>query len=138
MPVQKGRDFLIKIGDGQPSESFTTIGAARTNALVVNNNPVDATTMNSGGVQAMIADAGTQTMQLTIDGIFKDDDAEETLRAAAFDRAAANFKLLFPNGDEYAASFVVQDYHRRGDYDGLESFTATLIRTGAGAFTPGA
>ena len=106
--------------------------------MVLNNNPVDATAMDSGGVQTMIADAGTQTMLITIDGIFKDDAAEETLHATAFDRAAANFRLQFPNGDEYAAAFVVQDYHRRGNYDGLESFTATLIRTGAGTFTPGA
>lgn len=136
MPSQKGRDFLLKAGDGGSPENFITIGAARSNALVVNNNPVDDTAMDSGGVQSMIADAGVQTLQITVDGLFKNSAAEELLRSAAMDRGTANFQLAFPNGDLYQAAFVVQDYNRSGSYDGLETFAATLVRTGAGSLTP--
>jgi len=137
MPGQKGRDFLLKIGDGAEPENFTAIGAARSNALSVNNNPVDDTAMDSGGVQSMIADAGVQTLQITVDGLFKDDAAEEMLRSAAMDRQQRNFQLAFPNGDLYEAAFAVQDYNRSGSYDGLERFSASLIRSGEGIFTPG-
>ena len=139
MPSQKGRDFLLKIGDGaSPTESFATIGAARTNALSINNNPVDATSMADGGVASMLADGGTQTMQISIDGLFKDSPAEETLRSTAFARVQKNFQLAFPNGDLYQAAFVIAEYSRSGAHDGLESFSATLIRSGSGTFTPGA
>lgn len=139
MPGQKGRDFLLKMGDGAtPTENFTTIGAARANALSLNNNPVDDTSMDGNGVQSMIADAGIQTMQISIDGLFKDSAVEESLRAAAFGRTSNNFQLAFPNGDVYEAGFVIQDYSRGGTHDGAETFSATLVRSGSGTFTPGA
>lgn len=139
MPSHKGRDFLLKIGDGAtPVETFTTIGAARTAALSLNNNPVDSTTMSDAGIQTLAAEAGTQSMQITLDGLFKDSNAEETLRAAAFARTPKNFQLAFPNGDVYQASFVISEYSRGGTHDGLETFSATLARNEQGSFTPGA
>jgi predicted secreted protein len=138
MPSQKGRDLLLKIGDGGSPESFSTIGAARAVELALNNQPADATTMDGGGLQALQGDAGVQTLHIRLEGLFKDAAAEEALRAAAFARTSNNYELWFPNGDKYAAGFVVQEYHRAGSFDGLESFSVTLARSGAGVFTPGA
>lgn len=135
MPSQKGRDLLLKIGDGEAPESFSTIGAARAAAMTIDNNPADATTMDSGGVQAFIGEAGVQSMSLRLDGLFKDTAAEETLREAAMARSTNNYELWFPNGDKYAAAFVVQEYARGGSFDGLETFSVTLLRSGTGTFT---
>ena len=137
MTAQKGRDLLLKIGDGAEPEAFTTIGAARTSAMTLNNQPVDATSMDDEGVQAFIPDAGVQGMTLKLEGLFKDSTSEEKLRLAAFDRARCNYQLCFPNGDGYAAAFIVQDYARSGSFDGLEGFTVTLVRSGTGSFTAG-
>ena len=137
MPSQKGRDLLLKIGDGGEPESFAALGAARTTAMSLDNRPADATTMDSGGVQAVIAIAGVQGMSLRLEGLFKDSAAEGLLRAAAFNRSADNYELWFPNGDKYAASFVVQEYARGGAFDGLETFAVTLLRNGPGIFTAG-
>lgn len=135
MASQKGRDFLIKIGDGGTPESFTVLGAARTGKMTVNNNPVDDTAMDSNGVQSLAGDAGVQSMEISVDGLFKDAAAEESLRQAAFSGAAGAYQLIFPNGDIYQADFVIRDYTRGGSYDGLESFSATLVRSGAGEYT---
>ena len=136
MPSQKGRDLLLKIGDGEEDESFAAIGAARNAAMTLDNRPVDATTMADGGVQVLSAAAGMQSLSLRLDGLFKDSAAEEALRSAAFARTAKNFRLQFPNGDSYTAPFVVESYSRGGSYDGLESFSVTLARSGTGDFTP--
>lgn len=138
MPSQKGRDLLLKIGDGGGPETFTAIGAARTVAMTLNNQPADATTMDSQGYQILQGDAGAQSLHIRLEGLFKDAAAEETLRAAAFARSANNYELWFPNGDKYAAAFVVQEYQRGGSFDGLETFSVTLARSGAGTFTAGA
>ncbi|MDE1151407.1 MAG: phage tail protein [Micavibrio sp.] len=135
MTGQKGRDLLLKIGNGADPENFSTLGAARTTAFSLNNQPADATTMDDGGMQRFIGDAGVQSLQLKLDGVFKDSIAEEKLRAAAFNRLVPNFELWFPNGDKYAAAFAVQEYSRSGAHDGLESFTVTLARSGSGTFT---
>lgn len=137
MPSQKGRDLLLKIGDGGEDEIFTAIGAARSVAMTVNNQPVDATSMADGGVQNLNAAAGVQSLSLRLEGIFKDSAAEEALRTLAFERAVRHFLLQFPNGDSYVAPFLVESYMRGGSYDGLETFGVTLARAGAGTFTPG-
>ncbi|MDD9901047.1 MAG: phage tail tube protein [Alphaproteobacteria bacterium] len=135
MPSFKGRDLLLKIGDGGDPENFTTIGAARTAAMTLDNRPVDATAMDDNGVQAFAADAGVQSLQIRLDGLFKDAAAEESLRGAAFGRVSVNYQLVFPNGDSYEAAFVVRDYTRGGTHDGLETFSVTLLRSGGGTYT---
>lgn len=138
MTSQKGRDLLLKIGDGADPENFSALGAARTTGMVVSNRLVEATQMGAGGMQSFIAAAGVQGLQLRLDGLFKDAAAEERLRAAALSRSAPNFELHFPNGDKYAARFVVEEYARSGSFDGLEAFSVTLRRSGNGLFTGGA
>lgn len=137
MPSQKGRDLLLKIGDGEVLESFSTIGAARAASMTIDNRPADATTMDGGGIQSVIGEAGVQSMSLRLDGLFKDTAAEAALREAALSRGTSNYELWFPNGDKYAAAFVVQEYARGGSFDGLETFSVTLLRSGAGTFTAG-
>lgn len=138
MPSQKGRDLLLKIGDGGTPEIFTTIGAARALSMTLDNRPVDATSMDGGGIQSLQSDAGVQSMQVVLQGLFKDAAAEESLRAAAFARTSKNYELLFPNGDKYAAAFVIESYARSGAHDGLEVFAVTLLRNGGGTFMAGA
>lgn len=138
MSSQKGRDLLLKVGNGADPEIFTTIGAARTVSMVLNNQPVDKTGMASDGFQELQADAGVQSLELRLDGLFKDAAAEEALRLAAFSRTAKNYQLQFPNGDVLEASFIIHDYNRRGSFDGLETFSVSFSRTGSSAFTPGA
>lgn len=137
MPAQKGRDLLLKIGNGGTPETFATIGAARTVSMTLNNQPVDATTMDGGGIQSLQGDAGIQSMRLQIEGLFKDSAAEEALRTAAFARAQKNYQLYFANGDRYDAAFMIESYSRNGSFDGLEGFTAILLRSGAGSFVTG-
>ena len=135
MVAQKGRDFLVKVGNGESSETFITIGAARSNNMVINNNPVDATSMSDDGMQVMISNAGIQSMIVSMDGLFKDENSEKLMRDASFSSNAKNFQLIFPNGDIYEAEFVIQEYSRSGRHDGLEAFSATIIRSGSGVFT---
>lgn len=137
MPSQKGRDLLLKIGNGATPEVFTTIGAARTAAVMLNNQPVDATTMENAGIQSLHSDAGTQTMTVKLDGLFKNAAAEEALRLAAYDRTLKNYVLIYPNGDSYQAAFAVENYQRGGSHDGLETFSVSLTRSGAGTFIKG-
>jgi predicted secreted protein len=135
MPSFKGRDLLLKIGDGGGTEIFTAIGSTRATAVSIANAPVPATLMDGQGIEALQVEAGLQSLEIRLEGLFKDAAAEELLRSAAFSPGAGNFQLLFPNGDLYQAAFVVISYERQGDVEGLESFAVTLRRSGAGTFT---
>jgi predicted secreted protein len=137
MTSQKGRGLLLKIGDGEDPEVFNAIGAARATQMLLNNQPAETTSMAGNGMREYLSEAGLQSLAVKLDGLFKDAAAEERLREAAFSRGAMNYELQFPNGDKYAARFVVQEYQRGGTFDGLEVFSVTLARSGAGVFTNG-
>jgi TP901-1 family phage major tail protein len=136
MPSQKGRDLLLKIGNGATPEIFTTIAAARTVDVRLNNQVIDITALNSNGAQQGSTDAGIQSLTIQLDGLFKDAAAEELLRLAAFNRSENNYLMIYPNGDQMTFKGLVLNYQRGGSYDGLESFSVTLQRSGAGTYTP--
>jgi TP901-1 family phage major tail protein len=134
----QGRELLLKIGDGASPEAFLTLGAARATAVSIDNQPAESTATNSAGIASYIADAGVQDMRVSLEGLFRDQAAEERLRAAAFARTLNNYRLVFPNGDSYAAAFAVESYARGGSVEGFETFSVRLRRSGAGTFTAGA
>lgn len=137
MPMQKGRDLLLKAGNGGSPETFTTIGAARAVTMTLNNRPVNATAMDGNGIQKLQADAGVQSLEISLEGLFRDTTVEEILRLSAFGRTVNNYQLLFPNGDLLSGAFSITDYRRGGTFDGLEMFSAVLVRSGPSVFTPG-
>ncbi|HHX89260.1 MAG TPA: phage major tail protein, TP901-1 family, partial [Paracoccus sp.] len=44
MAKQKGRLMLVKIGDGESSEAFTTLCGLRSKTMTINNSEIDVTT----------------------------------------------------------------------------------------------
>jgi len=128
--MQKGKDLLLKVGDGGTSEIFTTLGAARATTVSIENNPVDITSLNSKGFQELQVKGGVQSIEIHVEGIFKDSAAEEALRAAAFNRSVKNYQLIFPNGEMIEGAFVISQYQREGSHNGLEVFSLKLLRTG--------
>jgi predicted secreted protein len=137
MSMQKGSGLVFKIGDGGEPETFSDLASARIVALAVGNGLPDVSSLAGGGMPELKAEAGVQHMEISVQGLFSERAAEEALRAMALDRTARNCRICFPNGDVYAAAFVVRDYARAGRHDDLETFSATLARTGGGVFTRG-
>ena len=58
MTAQRGRDMLVKIGDGGSPESFTTVAGLRTRTFSLNAREVDTTHAESGGWRELLAGAG--------------------------------------------------------------------------------
>lgn len=137
MPSQPGRDLLLKVADAATPETYHTVGAARMTAFDLVNEAPETTAVGADAA-ATYAAGGVQTARISLQGLFKDSAAEERLRALAFAPQAAPCQLVFPNGDCYAADFIIESYRREGTHDGLESFTMTLLRTGSGSWTAGA
>ena len=129
-----GKDLLLKIGDGGSPQAFLTLGAARATVFDIANDAADATPLGAA-VPVYSAAAGRRDSRIALQGLFKDSAAEERLRSVANSGAVCDYKLVFPNGDVYAAALVVDSYRREGSHDGQESFSATFRRSGAGVWT---
>ena len=122
----KGRDFVLKMGDGASSETFTTVGGLRTTSLSINNNPVDITNVSSNGWQEMLADAGTQSIELSADGVVSSDTQFATFEQAAHNRTTHNYQLESGNGVTREGSFVISSYSESGAHGDAVTFNVTL------------
>lgn len=130
MPAHKGRLVILKIGDGDAPEVFTTIGGFRNMRLELNNTVVEASNVTSGKWRKLVPEAGLSALVMSGSGIFTDEAAEETLRQIAFQNAARNFALHFGNGDFLHGLFMVTGYERAGVIGQEETFRLSLASAG--------
>lgn len=133
MVAQKGRDLIIKLGDGGGPETFTTIAAATTNSFTINNESVDISNKTAGAQRQLLEGAGITSMSTTISGIYTVDTQQDLLEEAAFGNTHNNFQLVLPDGASnitYEGSFMVASYAYTGEHNGAVTFEATLESAG--------
>jgi TP901-1 family phage major tail protein len=137
MSIQKGSLVLIKIGDGNVTETFSTIGGLRASRIVLNNQVVQSDTLTSGIWRQALPNAGVRTLTISGSGIFSDAASEEMLRGYAFGGTVNNYRFIFANGDYIAGPFIITSYERGGNQDSEETYSITLASAGTLAFTNG-
>jgi TP901-1 family phage major tail protein len=138
MAGQKGRDVLIKIGDGGSPEAFATVAGIRAKTIALSAGLVDATTAESPGAwRELIAGAGAKKAEVSGAGVFKDAASDERMRSAYFGGQAANFRLVVPDFGTLSGPFVVAELSYGGEHDGEATFAIRLASAGAVSFAAG-
>jgi TP901-1 family phage major tail protein len=135
MVAEKGKAFLIKIGDGQASETFTVIGGMRSTSFKINNEIIDATHKQSGGWRELLPGAGIRHVSLSGSGIFTNSDAEKKLQAKAMTSSVDHYEIIFESGDKFEGSFQVTHLEYSGDYNGERSYNMAFESSGPVVFT---
>ena len=129
MASNLGRKLLLKV-DG------TVIAGLRTRGLSVNKEPVDVTTDDDAGFRKLLAEAGQVSLDMSIDGITKDD----VLRASALTNTTLTLTSVtveYPNGDELTFDEVMMNsFEESGSYNEAITFTASLQSSGEWTYTP--
>jgi len=135
MAAEKGRAFLLKIGDGQPSESFATIAGMRSTRLSINSEPVDITNKDSGGWRELLSDGGVRRVSISGAGVFTNSQAEIDLQGKVLAGTIANYRIVFESGDMFAGAFLVSALDYAGEHNGERSYTMSLESSGPVTFT---
>lgn len=135
MTAQRGKDMLVKIGDGAPAETFTTVAGLRTRTISLNAREVDATHSESNGWRALLADAGVRQCSVSGAGVFLNDAAAEQVRAAFFAGATPTFRLVIPGMGEFEGPFLIANLDYAGEHDGEATVSMALASAGAISFT---
>lgn len=135
MTAQKGREFLLKIGDGGGPETFATIGGFRDNTFRINNEFIDSTSKDSLGKRELLEGGGIQSMQATGTGVFVDDAAFATAHTAAMDVTTDNWQIIVPDFGTYEGPFQITSLEFSGSYRGEQTYTIALESAGAVTFT---
>lgn len=136
MAAQKGKDLLIKIGDGADTESFTAVAGLRSTALAFNAETVDVTDADSSGQwRELLAEAGVKSATITGSGVFKDAAADALLRTAFFDQSLSNWQIVIPDFGTVSGPFKLTSLQYEGPYDGEVKISMSLASGGALSFT---
>lgn len=139
MATQQGRELLIKMGDGESSETFTTVCGLTSKSIGINGNTYDVTTATCGDEGSALwqeLQAGVKSVQASGNGIFKDETAEADLVAAALgDTTSTNFQVIVPDFGTFAGAFFIETLEFGGEQEGAVSVSLSLNSTGAVTFT---
>jgi len=136
MSAQKGKDLLIKIGDGGSPESFTTVAGLRATALAFNAQSVDVTNADSANQWRELLDGGgVASAQISGSGVFKDASSDAALRTSFFAQALKNYQIVIPSFGTVSGPFKLTALQYDGPFDGELKLSLTLASAGALTFT---
>jgi TP901-1 family phage major tail protein len=130
MPAQKGKDLLLKIGDG--AGGFVTVAGLRTRRLALNADTVDVTDAESTGRwRELLGGAGVRRASVSGTGIFKDQTSDALLRQAFFDGLIGDWRIIVPGLGTLSGPFQISNLDYRGEYSGEVTFDISLDSAGA-------
>lgn len=133
MAGQRGRDILLKIGDG--AGAFVTVAGVRASRIELSAGMVDATGMDSPDAwRELIAGAGTKTARVTGRGVFRDAASDARMRAVFFAGDAPDWQLVLPHFGVLQGAFQITELSWSGTHEGEAEFSVTLESAGALAF----
>lgn len=135
MPAEKGRLFLVQLGDGATSESFTTIAALRSSTLSINGESVDISNKDSAGWRELLDGAGQSSVDVSGSGVFTDAVIQITMQGFTIDKSLNNFKVIFESGDDFTGAFQVTNLEYAGEHNGERTYSFALESSGAVVFT---
>ena len=136
MAAQKGKDILIKIGDGGSPESFTTVAGIRARTFSLNAKTVDVTDSDSAGQwRELLAGGGVRSMSVSGSGVFHDGASDAALQGAFFSQASPDFQLVIPSFGVIQGAFQIATLEYAGQHDGEATFSISLASAGALGFT---
>ncbi len=136
MAGQKGRDMLVRIGDGGAPETFVVVAGLRAKTIALNARAVDATSGESAQAwRELIGGGGVKSCTVSDAGVFKDAQSDALLQAAFWAQSVESFELVAPEFGIISGPFIVEALDYSGDHDGEAQFAMTLASAGALTFT---
>lgn len=134
MAAQKGKDLLLKIGDGATVEVFAAVAGMRSNSLKINNEYIDVTNKDSAGMRELI-DGGIQSMNVTGSGVFLNGAGFTLVHTKVLANGPpTNFQIIAPGLGTYEGPFAIVDFEITGEHNGEVTYSMTLDSAGAVTF----
>ncbi len=131
MTAQRGKDLLLKIGDGATPENFTSVAGLKSTDLAFNATTIDVTNADSADMWRELLAAGVKSATVTGSGVFRDQASDLTLRTAFFNQTLANWQIVIPSFGIVSGPFKLTQLHYDGPYDGEVKITLSLASAGA-------
>lgn len=132
MGGQRGRDVVVRIGDGS---EFVTVAGLRARTISLSTRLVETTTAQSAEAwRELIASAGTKRIEIAGSGVFSDAASDARLRAAYFAGEAPVFQLAVASFGVLEGPFAIGELVYAGEHDAEALFSIRLVSAGAVSF----
>lgn len=134
MSAQRGKDLLIRAGDG--AGGFAAVAGLRARQIAFNAETVDVTNADSAGRwRELLAGAGVRRAAVSGAGVFRDQASDLRLRQLFFEGAVETFQVVVPGFGTIEGPFQITALEYRGDHAGEVTFDMSLDSAGLLAFT---
>lgn len=139
MAKQLGRALLVKIGDGEVSETFANLCGLNSKSLTINNSSIDVTTPDCTTPEGALWTAtlaGLKNLSVSGDGFFEDSTAEARMNTVAMSADnAVNMQIVVPDFGTYAGAFRISSLEFGGETEGGVTYSISLESNGVVTFT---
>jgi TP901-1 family phage major tail protein len=136
MAGQKGKELLIKRGDGASPETFTAVAGLRTKTVSFNKETVDITNSDSANNwRELLAGAGIKTLDVSGSGVFTDSTVEGNLRADMFGSVFSNYQIVIPGLGTFEGAFDMPTLEYAGEHNGEATYSMSLASAGEITFS---
>ncbi len=124
MTAQLGRNILLKL-HGQ--NGYETVAGLRTRTLDFNLTPINITDSASvGHWQELLSGGGVRTLHVAGEGVFKNIQADETVRSNFFAATVASWQVILPDFGTLQGGFLLTELTYAGDYQGEVTWRIAL------------
>jgi predicted secreted protein len=127
MAAAKGRELLVKRGT-------SVIAGIRTKGITFDGEPIDVTTDDDSGFRTLLSTAGQMQIDLSIEGITKDNELRGIVLAAG-SLMLTDIVIEYPNGDTLAGNFFLNSLSEDGTYNDAITFSGSLQSSGEWTYT---
>lgn len=138
MAKQLGRALLVKIGDGEASETFANLCGLNSKSLTINNSSIDVTTPDCTTPEGALWTAtlaGLKNLSVSGDGFFEDSTAEARMNTVAMSADnAVNMQVVVPDFGTYAGAFRISSLEFGGETEGGVTYSISLESNGVVTF----
>ena len=135
MAAQRGKDILLKIGDGGEPQTFATVAGLRARTISLNARTIDVTDGDSAGRwRELLAGAGVRQAAISGAGVFRDAASDALMREVFFAQEARAWRLVVPDFGVLEGPFLIAALEYAGDHEGEATWAVTLASAGEVAF----
>jgi len=135
MSAERGKDVIIRIGDGGTPEAFTAVAGLRASTFSLNAREIDATHATSPGGWRELIGAGVRQAACAGSGVFVSGAAASRLRSAFFDGAPVTLEIVAPGLGAFRGPFLIANLDYAGEWDGEATASMAFASAGEIVFT---
>ena len=133
--AKNGSLVLLKIETDTPG-TFIEVLSAKSNNFTINNSTVDVSTKADGNWGALLSGGGTKEMTISLEGVFKDEEADKVIRALSISGEEHKYQMVTSNEDKWEGLFVITSMTCTGARGDAETYSVSLRNSGVVTYTP--